>query len=149
MNIGQRFTLASGYFLFLLPLFFVLHGYTENYSLVTLPDAASLLALYCVSAALFAAVFFLFFRSWRKAALYTTALFAFHFFFGSMHDVMKHWFANAFLSKYIFIIPLAFLLFVIFFIYLTRSKRSFVRLIKYLNTVLLVLLLIESFTLGM
>ena len=139
---------SSPFFLLLLPLFFVLHGYTENFGLVTAPDALSLLALYCVVALFLAAVFYFVFRSWRKAALYTVALFAFHFFFGSMHDRLKAWFPNVFLSKYSFILPVALVLFVALFISIKRSHRTFVRTASYLNTVLVILVLIETVMLG-
>lgn len=148
MSLARRLTFSSVYFLFLLPLFFVWHGYTENYGLVSFSDAFALLLLYWLNAVLLTAFFYLFFRSVRKAAVYTFFLLYFHFFFGSTQDFLKEFFSHNFLSSYSFILSASFVAFIVLFIYLKRTKRTFVLVAKRLNLILLILLAVESVSLG-
>jgi len=75
-------------FLFLLPLFFVLHGMNEQLWFVPVKDALVLLLIYWAAAVVLFFVCRLFFRDNAKAALAAFLLLAFHFFFGSIHDLL-------------------------------------------------------------
>lgn len=135
------------YFLFLLPLFFFLHGFTENYHMVNEADTALLILLYSLAdMALCLALTFLF-RSWRKAAVLVAALAGFNFFFGPLHDFIKQALDPSPLVKYAFLLPLVLLAFVALFIFLLRTKRRFALLTRYLNIVLLVFIVIDGFQL--
>src|ERR1043165_1947311 len=105
-----RLRFNKEYFLFLLPVFFVFHGYVENYSLVPVPDALFLLFYYVIAFVLIDLLLFLFFRSWRKSSLMTAALMMIHFFFGSFHDFIKSLFGSVFITSYTFILCAIFLL---------------------------------------
>jgi chromate transport protein ChrA len=131
------------YFLFLLPLFFVLHGYVENFRAVPEFGALWLAIKYIISGFLIAFLFFLFFRSWRKAAVFSFCVLAFDFFFGTVHDSVKKIFPGSLLTKYSFILPAAFVLLIVLFIFLKRANRSFDRFTKYLNILLLILIIID------
>jgi hypothetical protein len=132
------------YFLFLLPLFFVFHGYNEYYGKVTIIDGWLLLLEYLATISAVALLFFLLYGSFRKAALYTTALFCFHFFFGASHDWLKEAWPGSFVARYSFILPSVLLVFVLLYRYLKRSCRLFGRTVKYLNVLFLCLLFAES-----
>jgi len=117
-------------FLFLLPLFFVLHGMNEQFWFVPVKDAFFLLLIYCAASL---ALFFLcrlFFRDNAKAAIAAFLLMAFHFFFGSIHDFLK--------IKYSIILPLFLVLFIIVFVVLKRTRSSLRRLSAYLNVLFII-----------
>ena len=57
------------YFPFLLPLFFVLHGFVENSSFISLRNCYGLLLFYLLIAVALYGLFFLFYRNAAKAAL--------------------------------------------------------------------------------
>lgn len=136
------------FFLFLLPLFFVLHGFVEYYRLVPLSEAAGLLLLYWSIAAAVALGFKLLFRSWRKAALAVILLLFFEFFFGNVHDMIKTLAPVSWLQKYVVLIPLMLALFIGWVFYLKRATTDFSRIAKYLNWLLFFLIFIDLGRLG-
>ncbi|HEU4904382.1 MAG TPA: sulfatase-like hydrolase/transferase [Flavisolibacter sp.] len=131
-------------FLFLLPLFFVFHGYTQNLESITAGDVLQLLGEYGLATGLLLLVFTLVFRNQNKAALFTFALMFLHFFFGAFHDTLKKINPNFFLAKYSVLLPLLLAFFILLFILLKHSRASFQRIFLYLNTMLLLLLLLDS-----
>ncbi len=128
-------------FLFLLSLFFVLHGFTWNFDFVPVKDALVLLAIYWAVSGLLSVLFLVLFRNYGKAAILASFVMAFHFFFGGLHDTVKKILPGSLVTRYIFILPLVALLFVIIFILLKRKKQPVFRLNLYLNTLLILLVL--------
>jgi hypothetical protein len=137
------------YFLVGLPLLFVLHGYTDHYGDIPGKDVLLLALEYVGYALVFSMLFALFFRSFRKGAVFSFGLFCFYFFFGAAHDALKEVLGKSFLVGYSFILPTAFLAFLALFFYVKKSKRSFQNLTCYLNIVLLVLLVVDVVLLTM
>jgi hypothetical protein len=135
------------YFLLLLPVFFVLHGYTENFPLITAGDALVLLLRYLLATIVLFALFFALFRSVQRTAVFVFLLMAFEFLFGSMHDAGQH-FLPAFLLKYTVLLPLILVGFVASIIYFKKTKRPFRRFSVYIQLLLLILLLIDFIGLG-
>src|SRR4051794_21255875 len=88
------------YFLLLLPFFFLFHGYTENFPLISAEDCLWLCLKYLLATALLCALFYLLFRSWRKAAIMMLLLMCFYFFFGSAHDAVKSIAPSTFIARY-------------------------------------------------
>src|SRR5215212_3730424 len=109
---------AKPLFLILLPLFFVLHGFTAQFGLVDLKDAMYLLLVYMVSSFILAFLFWLFYKNFIKASLVAFIIMAVFFFFGNMHDFLKELLPGTFLVKYSFILPFIFLLLVVIIILL-------------------------------
>jgi hypothetical protein len=144
-SLFHRFGLRFGheYFIFLLPLFFVLHGYTDYYGEIPGKDAFFLALEYLGYVLVLSILFAIFFRSFRKAAVYSFALSCFYFFFGAVHDVAKEALDRSFLVAYSFILPAAFFAFLGLAFYIMNANRSFQYLTRYLNIVLLVLLLVD------
>lgn len=141
MNISRK-TLTAPFFLFLLPLFFVFHGYIQNAASVALAETSVLAAEYFLSAGLLFCLGYLLYRKWEKAALLSFGLLFFHLFFGVFQDLLKK-ISPAFLAKYTVLLPLLFCLFVILLVVLKRSKNNFHRFFLYLNVIFLVLILVD------
>lgn len=131
------------HFLYLLPLFFVFHGYTQNQDTVRLAEFIKLTAEYFLASAVLYGIGWLFYRHHKKAALFAFGLLFFHLFFGAFHDLLKRIGQNFLLAKYSVLLPLSFLGLIVFFIWLRKTKRGFSRFFTYLNLVLLVLLLVD------
>src|SRR5688572_5333604 len=127
-------------FLFLLPVFFVLHGFSEYYGFVSLMDAVLLVIAYTTGALIIAGLFWLFYRNIEKAAIITFLLTAWYFFFGSIHDFLKNHFHGTFITRYSFIVTASFLLFLAVIILLKKRKNAFPTLFTYLNLLLILLL---------
>jgi len=131
-------------FLFLLPVFFVLHGYTENYDFVPVKDAALLVGIYFLSSFILLILFRLIYKNWQKAALMAFLIMCYHFFFGSMKDFLTNAFPGSFLTQYIFILPFSFCMIVMIFIILKRRKKPLQQFAYYLNLLFLLLILIDA-----
>ena len=131
-------------FLLLLPAFYVLHGCRINFPLVSTRDGFMLAGIYIIWSLVFMAIFRLFFRNWIKAAIASFALMAFHLFFGSIQDGLRSAFPGLWITRYSFILPTFFLLFVWMIIVLKKRSRSLSTLTSYLNALFLLLLLIDA-----
>jgi hypothetical protein len=131
------------YFLLLLPIFFVFHGYTQNYPLIKAKDVFLLLLTYIIVFGAFSILFFFIFRSWKKAAAFVMMVMCFHFFFGNLHGSLKAISHDAFFSKYVFILPFSFILFAGIIIYFKKTKKQFNRLTQYSNILFSVLIAID------
>ncbi len=134
-------------FVLLLPVFFVLHGYIENRELVGWWDAFLLWLKYAGIAIGLTAFFWLFFRDIKKAAFFSFLILCLQFFFGSVHDFLKEYFASTFIPKYSFLLPAILLVFIIAFILLKRQAKLSAKLVYYLNLLLVLLILFDLATL--
>jgi hypothetical protein len=67
-------------YLFLLPLFFVLHGFTENFGFIDVKEAGLLLLSYLFLTLSISGFSYFFFRNWNRASLITTFWISFFFF---------------------------------------------------------------------
>lgn len=133
------------FFVFLLCLFFVMHGYREHQASINLSAASELLLIYLLAASILLMVFRLVYRNWMKAGLATFVILAIQFFFGATHDFLKTIFPNSFLSKYSFILPAILLTIGLILFFLRKTKRSFFKITSYLNILFIVLIAVEVF----
>jgi len=131
------------YFLFLLPVFFVLHGFMVNYGSVKLRDALLLTLLYCSVALVLVGLSWLYYRNMVKAALLAIFLLAFNFFFGSLQDLFKNRLHVTSIFRYRIILPVCLLVLIFIVIWLKRSGRTFSSLVQYLNLALILFILID------
>src|SRR5690349_14866019 len=106
-----KISFRGEYYLFLLPLFFILHRYVEHLEAIKTTDAIFLYLRYVLWMSVIFQLFLLLFRNSRKAFIYTFLLSLFHFFFGSIHDSLKKLIADTFFVQYVFIIPFALVVF--------------------------------------
>ncbi|HLG40760.1 MAG TPA: hypothetical protein VI461_13870, partial [Chitinophagaceae bacterium] len=138
-NIFKKYPL----FPWLLPFFFVMHGFTENYDFVPVKDALLLIGLYLLSSAVMYFIGWLFYKNIIKAAIFSFLAMAFHFFFGSLQDVLRNLFPDSFVTKYVFILPVSSGLFILVFILLKKRKKPLLRICHFLNILLALLILID------
>jgi hypothetical protein len=138
MSLNQR-----PLFLFLLPLFFVIHGFTRHFYFVHVSDALLLIAVYTGSALLIATLFYIFYRDLIKASLVAFLLTGFNFFFGSIHDALKAIAGSTFFSRYSFILPFSLVILVVIIIALRKRKKPLLKIISYLNVLMLLLIVID------
>jgi hypothetical protein len=115
-------------FVLLLPVFFVLHGYVENYSLIPAWDSFSLLLEYLIATTILLLLFYLLFRNLLKAAIYSFFLLLVFFFFGSVHDLLKQSFPNTFIVKYSVILPFLLIASFSVFVLIRRTKAILLNL---------------------
>ncbi|MEO6613207.1 MAG: hypothetical protein ABIT05_15080 [Chitinophagaceae bacterium] len=130
-------------FIFLLPVFFVLHGYSENYNLVPVKDAV-ILALFYIGLGLgISLLFWPLYKSHRKAHLFAICILGYQFFFGSAFDFLKKTFNDSFLSHYSFILPVSLLAFVLVLVMLRKTKRPLLKPVLFLNVLLGIFILTD------
>lgn len=144
----KQFLERNVLFVILLPISWVLHGYTSNLGLVPKKDALLLALFYCGVALILTGILWLFYRNIFKAALLTVLLLSLQFFFGPVHDFLKRSFSGTIVVKYSFLLPFVCLLVITTAIYLARSKKNFFQATAYLNTVIILLLIVDSFSLA-
>jgi len=139
----EKLHLKNEYFLVLLPLFFICHGYNENYAVVNIRDVIVLLLKYLALLAIFFSFTLWLFKNWRKAAVVTLFIASFYFFFGPIHDAAKYLLGKNLFTSYSFILPLSLLLFALLIVTIKRTDRSFNQFTRYCNSVLILLILME------
>src|SRR5215204_6194801 len=100
----KRFLENTPAFLYLLPLFFVLHVIGENYGVNLIKDAFRVLSTYLIIALIFSIFFWLLLKNFHKANLMAFFVLAFNFFFGTTHDFLKQQDALSFFAKYGFLL---------------------------------------------
>lgn len=139
---------SQPYFIVLLPVFFVLHGFLEHFGFINAGDVLMLALVYLVVTALLYFFCRLIFRSRIKAALVAGALMAFYLFFGALYDFAKAHAPVPFFYKYSFLIGGFLVLFLAFFFFLKRSGSSFQRLTLFLNILLIIYLVVDLAGIG-
>jgi hypothetical protein len=130
------------FFVFLIPIFFVLHGYRENLGYIHPGEAILLAAVYLIGSAIVFGLTLLYYRNMAKAALATGFLLVFYFFFGAIQDFLKAYLHP--LSRYAIIVPALATTAVIWLIYLRRTRRVFPQWCFYLNCLFLIYLLVDT-----
>jgi Sulfatase len=133
----------SHFFIYLLPLFFVLHGFTYSYNLVSIKTALLVLAAFLTAAFLLSRLSFLFFRDWYKAHLFTVSILFINFFFGNLYQGLNNISKKYFFGKYSFLFALSALLLVLLFILLKRKNKVSGKVGFAFNIFLFSLLLVE------
>lgn len=140
----KRIASQTPLFVFLLPVFFVFHRYVENAGYVSFTACLPLLGVYLLAALVIYGIFFLFMKHPGRAALLTVYVLSFYLFFGVLHDLLRK---NAiFLHRYSLLLP-AFAVSVVILALLLRKRTGFSRAFLFLNTLLVLYLLVDGFIL--
>lgn len=134
MSVIKRYPL----YLFLLPVFFVLHGFVENLGFIDVKEAALLLLSYLFLTMSIAGFSYVFFRNWNRAALITTFWMSFFFFFGALHEFLKAHSPIKLFSRYSFLLGMALSILFVLFIYFRKSTKPFQRFSVYLNLLFII-----------
>lgn len=136
------------FFLYLLPVSFVLHGFTESYFLVPIAGSFFLIVKYfAYTLALNIVLFFVFKKDNVRASFVLFVVLLIYFFFGAFHDVLKSIAPGSFVSKYSFILPTVFLSTAVAVMLIRRIAR-FTKATVYLNVLFLIFIAIDVFSLG-
>jgi sulfatase-like protein len=132
-------------FVCLLSVFFVFHGFIENFDFVPLADTLLLTVTYLFATLVLVLLWWLLYRNFTKACLVTFLIMGFNFFFGSVHDFLKKLFPTLLLSRYSFILSLAFILLVVSVVAIKKMRDPRLsRIVAYLNFLFVLLVLIDS-----
>src|SRR5688572_26855902 len=140
----MRFLKNKPVFLILLPVFFVFHGFTENYDFVPVKDALLLAVIYTAITLAITGIAWLYFRDLTKAALIASLVTGYNFIFGSIQDTFRLNFPGSFISRYSFILPVSLVIFLLLVILLKRRKYPLQKLSLYLNLLFLLLIAIDG-----
>ena len=123
------------YYLFFLPLFFVLHAFVENFGSITIGEALLPAILYIAAVWLVSLLFRYWLRSKTKAGIITLIPAFFFFFYPALHDFLLRHSFTAFAASYRFLLP-AFLIFFLFcFVYIGKSAKHHYAFTLFLNVV--------------
>ncbi len=136
------------WFVLLLPLFFVIHGYAEHYAFIGIRDIFYLLVSYCIATLVIFLFFQLIFRNAGKAALMTTTLMSVYLFYGALFDFLKAHSPIKGLHRYSILLSILTVGSIAMFIYLKKTKKPLTRPIFFLNILFLIYLGIDLATIG-
>jgi len=135
------------FFLFLLALFFCLHGSVENFGFIRFTEVLYP-GMYIVTGILLLTGFiFLFTRNLLHASLIAFFISLWYLFFGALHDYVKSTAALALLKAYPVIITVLLLLTFAWILLLKFKKSLHGRLAAYINILLLIYCLLDIFML--
>lgn len=134
-------------YLFLLPVFFVLHGYVENYPALPQSDAFKLLIVYEGVALVFFVVNYLILSNSSRAAAFTFVLLCIQFFFGAFQDTVKSIFGTGFIARYSALLPLLLCIAIAAFLFIKNTRFKIPKLSTYLILLLTLLIFIDTVSL--
>ncbi len=128
-------------YVLLLPLFFVLHGYFQDFGYIHAGEAWLLAGWYALWSAIVFLILLAFYKNSLKAGAASGLLLGFYFFFGAIHDLLK---AHAGpLSKYSVMLPAFLVGSAIILVALKRTRRPLYRLNFFLNLLLVIYLVVD------
>lgn len=139
----QRKKVVIPYFIFLLPVFFIINGYNDYFGFM--PAKFIAWNFLWVSGLVFFVYYIgkLLFSENVKSILFGFFVSVFLIFFGSIFDSWKFFVSVHFFKSYYFVFPCTVLLIWLFSHFLKRSKNNFQRLFNFLNLLLFVLFFFE------
>ena len=130
----------------LLPVFFTLKGYNENFALIPPGIVVGLLLNYIIISLIVFIFSLLLFRRLSKASLFSLYLLGIFFFFGAFHDFLKGIFKPGFIISYTFLLSLIFLFSAFVFFLLRKGNKRNAALLKYCTYLLVILTVLETGT---
>lgn len=139
----QKENTTNPYFIFLLPVFFVINGYNDYFGFFPLKFVFWNFVWVSVSVVVFYLTGKFLYKQNEKAVAFCFFISAFLIFFGSAFDTWKAITTIHFLTRYYFVIPFVLLTATLFTVFLKKYKNGFVRLFTYLNILFFVLILFE------
>ena len=128
-------------FFLLIPVFFVFHGFVENCYYIRFTDCWLLFGIYTGAAIVVYLLGWLLLKSRFKAALFSSFVMSFYLFFGALHDFLRK--NSIFLHKYSILLP-AFLVMTVLLILYLRKKSSFLRVTLFLNSLLIIYMVVDG-----
>lgn len=130
-------------FLVLLPIFFILHGFSQYFPEIHLSTAGFLILKYILATIILLLICWPIFKDFIKTSLAVFSLLSINLFWGTLLDLIKANSGIPFISRYIFILPFTFAIIIVVFVYLKKTKAPLKKITLYLNLLFLILLLID------
>ena len=124
---------SKPYFLLLLPLFFIVHGYNAFFSFFPWNFVLLNLAITLLATALVYLFSFWLLRYKRKTAIFSFWVLLSLLSFGFLHDSLKKTIGIHFFSSYKFLLPFIFVFFIALWLFVKKRDSVFKRLFLFLN----------------
>jgi hypothetical protein len=138
--------LRNDWHFLLLIIFFITHGYAEFVGLIPLSQLLLLLLLLLAGGLLLAWICRRMFRERRKAHLFTFFFIALFLFFGAFQDLLGRFHFAAAVAQLKIFLPLSLLMILLAWLVLKKITIRSARFIVFLNTLLLVYILVDLAT---
>ena len=135
------------FFLFLLVLFFCLHGSVENYGYLFVGEVVKIGAIILLCIAIFLAFIWLLTKNLLFASLLTFFISLWYLFFGAVHDVIKTTASLYFLRSYTVLLPVLLIVNILFIWWLKRNKQLYPKMFLYLNVLFIIFCVSDGFLL--
>jgi hypothetical protein len=132
------------FFLFLLALFFCLHGWVENYGFISYKELLMPGLQIFGSILLFTAVVFLFTRNLLSASLISFFIGLWYLFFGAIHDGVKALPFLFFIKSYTAMLIMLSIASIVWIVFIRRKKNMHQKLVFYLNLLLLIYCVVDA-----
>lgn len=131
------------FFVALLPIFFVLHGYTAHARYIAFANIWPLFLALLLASGLLYIIFRVLLKQPAKAGLISLYCFGFYLFFGAIYDFLKAYSPWAFIWKYSVLLGVFLAGLVLIFFWLKRSKKDHGRMMLFFNTLFLIFIVME------
>jgi hypothetical protein len=132
----------------LFPVFFILHGYNENFGLIPWPVMGGLFVKYLAIMLGIFIISYLLFKSVLKSFVFSFYCLAVYFFFGFLHDLVHSFFQESFFASYKFLLPIILVVSAALFFWMQRSNKSFRRPARFVAYLLVLFVAFEIISVG-
>lgn len=140
MNLLKRIP----FFLFLLPVFFCLHGALENFGVLNITEVP-LIGLYIgIALALLFLLLWFITKNKMTAAIISFLVGLIYLFFGALHDWLKSHPFFSFVQRYLVLLPVLLLALLILHYFLKRKETFRNKIFLYLNWLLIIYCLVDG-----
>lgn len=139
----KRLLRTIPFFVLLLPVFFVMHGYTANAEYFIFSNTVPLTGTLLVASCLVFLIFRLLLKDTRKAGLMTLYCMGFFLFFGAIFDFLKAVSPWKFLYKYSVLCTGFLVIAILLFIRLRKMKTDPVRAVYFFNLLFAIFMLLD------
>lgn len=126
------------FFLFLLALFFCLHGSVENYGYLNLNEVLEVGGIVLLCSAVLFGLTWLITKNYLFSSLFTFFVSLWYLFFGAIHDVIKSTSFLSFLQSYTVLVPVLLVVNILVIWWLKKNKAVYPKLVLYLNILFLI-----------
>ena len=132
--------LKKPYFLVLLPLFFISHGYNEFFGFFPLKMVVFNFILTITGISAIFVLSYLYLKNKNRTSIFTFLLSLFVLTFGTIHDTLKQFTHNSFITTYKLILPAIFIATFLLLKAFKNSNTSFSRIFPFLNLLFIIFL---------
>lgn len=136
------------FFLFLLVLFFCLHGSVENYGYLNVKEVLGVALAIGIGIALLFAITWFFSKNVLFASLLSFFIASWYLFFGAIHDTVKSTSFLHFLRSYTVLLPVLLLVNIFVIWWLKRNRPLHPKLMLYLNLLFILFCISDIFLLA-